>query len=62
MRKSKLFGERELELLEQRIKGNKKDTTGLWARKVKPKVIELLDWMPRKKELKKSIEVKDAKK
>lgn len=62
MRKSRLFGERELELLEQRIKGSKKDDTGLWSRKVKPKVSELVDvWLPRKKELKKVLVVKRGK-
>jgi len=59
MRKSKLFGERELELLEARIKGSKRDDTGLWSRKVKPKVKELVDvWLPRRKELKRTIEVR----
>lgn len=64
MRKSKIFGEKELKLLEKRIKGDKKDPTGLWSRKIKPKVAELVnDWIPRKKELKKTIEVKtDGKK
>lgn len=62
MRKSKLFGNKELNLLEKRIKGDKKDPTGLWSRKVKPKVTELVkDWIPRKKELKKAIEVKSGK-
>jgi len=62
VRKSRLFGERELELLEQRIKGSKKDDTGLWSRKVKPKVSELVDvWLPRKKELKKVLVVKRGK-
>ena len=59
MRKSKLFGNKELALLEERIKGDKKDPTGLWSNKVKPKVKELVDdWIPRKRELKKAIEVK----
>ena len=54
MRQSKLFGEKELVLLENRIEGDKKDPTGLWSRKVKPKVIELVDeWMPRRRQLKK---------
>ena len=52
MRQSKLFGEKELILLEKRIKGDKKDPTGLWSRKVKPKVTEIVNqWLPRKKEL-----------
>ena len=53
MRQSKVFGEKELILLEKRIDGDKKDPTGLWSRKVKPKVIEIVnDWMPRKRQLK----------
>lgn len=59
MRKSRLFGDKELLLLEQRIKGSKRDDTGLWSRKVKPKVKELVDvWLPRKKELLKTVEVR----
>ena len=58
-RKSRIFGNKELQMLEKRISGDKKDPTGLWSSKVKPKVKELVDdWIPRKKELKKSIEVK----
>ena len=56
MRQSKVFGEKELILLEKRIDGDRKDPTGLWSRKVKPKVIEIVnDWMPRKRQLKKVI-------
>ncbi len=56
MRQSKLFGEKELVLLENRIEGDKKDPTGLWSRKVKPKVIEMVDeWMPRRMQLKKIV-------
>ena len=63
VRKSKLFGDKELLLLEARIKGSRKDDTGLWSRKVKPKVSELVDvWLPRKKELKKVLVVKHGKK
>jgi len=51
-----VFGEKELILLEKRIDGDKKDPTGLWSRKVKPKVIEIVnDWIPRKRQLKKVI-------
>jgi len=57
MRRSKLFGEKELILLEKRLQGDKKDPTGLWARKVKPKVIEIVNqWTPRQKQLKKMLE------
>ena len=51
-RKSKIFGNKELKLLEKRIKGDKTDPTGLWSRKAKPKVTEIVeDWIPRKKDL-----------
>ena len=63
MRQSKLFGEKELILLEKRIKGDKKDPTGLWSRKVKPKVAEILSqWLPRKNQLKKIIKPEDSSK
>jgi len=59
MRKSKIFGDKELILLEKHIAGSRKDDTGLWCRKIKPKVKELVDvWLPRRKELKRTIEVK----
>ena len=56
MRQSKLFGEKELLLLKKRIEGDKKDPTGLWSRKVKPKVLEMVnEWMPRRRELRKIV-------
>ena len=56
MRQSKLFGEKELLLLEKRIEGDKKDPTGLWSRKVKPKVTEMVkEWMPRRQQLRKVV-------
>ena len=56
MRQSKLFGEKELILLEKRIKGDKKDPTGLWSRKVKPKVTEIVNqWLQRKNQLQKIV-------
>jgi len=58
MRQSKLFGEKELILLEKRIKGDKKDPTGLWSRKVKPKVTEIVNqWLPRKTQLEKVVKL-----
>ncbi len=52
--KSKIFTEAELKALEERIKGKKKDTTGIYSNRVKPKIKELLDvWFKRKRELKK---------
>ena len=61
MRKSRLFGEKELLLLERRIEGDKKDPTGLWSRKVKPKVIEMVkEWMPRRRQLRKIVQEMQA--
>lgn len=55
MRKSKIFGNKELELLEARIKGSHKDPTGVFNRLVKPKVTELLEWFDRRHELKRAL-------
>lgn len=53
---SKIFTAAEERSLEERIKGSKKDPTGIFSARVKPKVIELLnDWIPRKNELQKLI-------
>ena len=49
--KSKLFTKAELREIERRKKGNKADKTGIFTTRVKPKIIELLDWLKRKKEL-----------
>lgn len=59
---SKIFTKAELKEINLRDKGNKSDKTGIYSSRVKPKIIELLDvWIPRKKELKKLVEVKDGK-
>ena len=56
---SKIFTEAELESIKLRQKGNKKDTTGIFSARVKPKINELLEvWFPKKKELIKLVKVK----
>lgn len=59
---SKIFTEAETESLKNRLKGNRKDLTGIYSSRVKPKIKELIEiWFPQKKQLKKLIEVKDGK-
>ncbi len=62
MQNSKLFTKAELEEIERRKIGNKADKTGIFSARVKPKIIELLEWFTKRKELKKLIEVKSEKK
>lgn len=61
MRRSRLFGDGELKALEARIAGSKDDPTGLFNRLVKPKVQEILDWIPRRHELKRAIKPRKVK-
>jgi hypothetical protein len=57
--KSKIFTEAELKSLNQRFKGSKKDNTGIFSARVKPKIVEMLEhWFPKKRELQKAIRVK----
>lgn len=63
MRQSTLFGNKELEILEQRIANNKSDRSGSWVREIRPKVKEILEvWLPRMKELKRTLIVTKKKK
>ena len=55
--KSKIFTGAELDSLNNRLKGSKKDDTGIYSARVKPKIIELLShWFPMKRQLKKLVE------
>ena len=47
--KSKIFTQAEIKALDNRIKGSKKDPTGIFAARVKPKIIELLSWFKKRK-------------
>ena len=59
MKQSKIFTTTELKSLDDRLKGSKKDKTGIFASRIKPKIKELLEtWFPKKKELKKVMGVK----
>ncbi len=53
---SKLFTKAELKEIERRKKGDKADKTGIFSARVKPKIIELLEWFSKRKELKRLIE------
>ena len=49
---SKIFTIAELKELERRKQGNRKDSTGIFSARIKPKIQELLSvWFPKKKEL-----------
>lgn len=53
---SKIFTQAEHKSLEERLKGNKKDETGIFSARVKPKIIELIEhWFPKKRQLQKLI-------
>ena len=58
---SKIFTKAELKEIEKRKKGDKTDKTGIFSARVKPKIIELLEWFRKRKELKKLIGGKDEK-
>jgi len=60
MDKSKIFGEKELEEINLRMEGKKKNYR-IWHY-VKPKMLELLDWFEMKDKLMKLIKVKNERK
>jgi hypothetical protein len=54
--KSKIFTQAEIEALEKRFEGKKDDPTGIYAGRVKPKLIEILEvWIPKKNKIKKTV-------
>jgi len=57
-RKSIIFANHELEEIEKRKKGDKSDSRGIFSTRVRPKILELLEWFKKIKQLKKLIEVK----
>ena len=52
---SKIFTQAEVKELNKRLKGNRKDPTGIFSHRIKPKILELFVWFKRKKELEKVI-------
>ncbi len=58
-KKSYIFSDYELKVLNQRLKGDKTDRTGVFLTRIKPKIKELFEvWCDRKKELKELIQDK----
>jgi len=55
---SKLFTKAELEEIKRQQSGDYSDKMGLFSARIKPKIIEILEWFSRKKELKKLVEPK----
>lgn len=51
MQTSKIFTDAELQSLNKRLDGKKDDKTGIYAMRVKPKIIELLNWFRQKRKL-----------
>lgn len=45
MKESKLFTRAENKILQERIKGSRKDPHGIYAGRVKPKLKEILEWI-----------------
>lgn len=49
---SKIFTETEHNCLKERLTGSKKDTTGIFSARVKPKLIEMFEyWFPKREQL-----------
>ncbi|MDP2684952.1 MAG: hypothetical protein Q8P20_08015 [bacterium] len=63
MNKSLIFTQAETEAYNRRLKGDRKDPTGIFSGRVKPKILELLDWFRRKNEMKKILKtIRETKK
>ena len=60
MKQSRIFTNTELKALDQRFAGSKKDSTGVYSGRVKPKLIELLRWFERKKDIENLIQNKET--
>lgn len=59
LRTSKIFTEAEIKLIKRREQGDLSDPTGLFAGRIKPKLIELLTvWLPQKRKMNKLIKIK----
>lgn len=56
MKTSKIFTDAELTALNTRIQGVRSDPTGIFASRVKPKIVEILEWCKHTNTLKKTLE------
>ena len=48
---SKIFKPCELREIENRKSGDYSDSSGIFSNRIKPKIKEILEWIPKKKEL-----------
>ena len=55
-RKSIIFTDKELDMIEDRKKGIRADPYGIYCNRIKPKIIEILSWFSKRKMLKMLIE------
>lgn len=55
MQTSKIFTDAELQSLNKRLDGKKEDKTGIYAMRVKPKIIEIIEWFKQKRKLERLI-------
>ena len=53
--KSKIFTKAEIKAFNIVSKGDRTDPTGIFTSRIKPKILEILDWFKRRKELEKLI-------
>ena len=51
MKESTIFTRAELEALDRRSRGDKSDPTGIFAVRVKPRLLELLGWFEDRRKL-----------
>jgi len=56
VKKSRIFTNAELKAFNDRLKGSKKDSTGIFAARVKPKLLELIEWFNKIKQINKLLD------
>ncbi len=55
-RESIIFSNKELGMIEDRKKGDRKDPHGIFSQRIRPKIIEILTWFSKRKMLRMLIE------
>lgn len=51
MQDSKIFTKAEIKEIDRRLKGDRSDRTGIFTNRIKPKLIEILRWIKKRKEI-----------